>query len=67
MNFKLYTADVDYCIFLRKVDPCVPYIKNEDHARPFIGILLTVGNMDYFAPLASPKPKHQSMKNQIDF
>ena len=67
MNLKLYTANPDYLDFLRKADSCVPYIKDENHARPFIGILLTIENMDYFAPLASPKPKHQSMKNQIDF
>ena len=35
--------------------------------RPFIGILLTVNENAYYAPLSSPKPKHLKMKNQIDF
>ncbi|MCL2048413.1 MAG: type III toxin-antitoxin system ToxN/AbiQ family toxin [Defluviitaleaceae bacterium] len=67
MNLKLYTADVDYCKFLQKIDKCVPYIHDEKHTRPFIGILLSVNGLNYFAPLASPKPKHKGMKNQIDF
>ena len=36
-------------------------------ARPFIGIVLTLNDYDYYAPLTSPKPKHLHMKNQVDF
>jgi protein AbiQ len=67
MNLKLYRTDSDYCEFLRKVDTRVPYIQDEKAMRPFVGILLTVNGLDYFAPLTSPKPKHKNMKNQIDF
>ena len=67
MNLRFYRADVAYCDFLRQSDPCVPYIQDEKHARPFVGVLLTVNGLDYFAPLSSPKPKHKSMKNQVDF
>jgi protein AbiQ len=67
MNLKFYRADAGYCEFLRKIDPCVPYIQDEKATRPFVGVLLTVGGLDYFAPLTSPKPKHKSMKNQVDF
>ena len=35
--------------------------------RPFVGILLEVNGINYYAPLSSPKPKHLTMKNQIDF
>ena len=36
-------------------------------SRPFIGIVLTLNDYDYYAPLTSPKPKHLHMKNQVDF
>ena len=67
MNLKFYKADAGYCDFLREIDPCVPYIQDDKNTRPFVGILLTAGGLDYFAPLSSPKPKHKVMKNQIDF
>lgn len=35
--------------------------------RPFVGILIEVNGVNYYAPLSSPKPKHLSMKNQVDF
>ena len=67
MNLKFYHVDAGYCEFLRQTDPCVQYIQDDKNMRPFVGILLTVGRLDYFAPLTSPKPKHKRMKNQIDF
>ena len=60
-------ADAGYCDYLRKVDPCVPNMQDDKASRPFVGVLLTVGSINYFAPLTSPKPKHKTMKNQIDF
>ena len=35
--------------------------------RPFVGIILKINNINYFAPLSSPKEKHKKMKNNIDF
>lgn len=35
--------------------------------RPYIGVLFTVEGKEYIAPLGSPKPKHLTMKNNIDF
>ena len=35
-------------------------------SRPFVGILLTIHGMSYYAPLSSPKPKHRNMSNQVD-
>ena len=62
-----YTIDTDYCDYLRKFDSKVPYTMDSKQTRPFIGILLTVNENTYYAPLSSPKPKHLKMKNQIDF
>lgn len=67
MSFSFYMVDVEYCSFLRKTDPCVPYNMGMKSTRPFVGIVFCVGEFHYYAPLTSPKPKHLRMKNQIDF
>jgi len=67
MSLRFYQADANYCDFLRKSDPCVPHVQDDKNARPFVGVLLSIGNINYFAPLSSPKPKHATMKNQVDF
>jgi len=35
--------------------------------RPFIGILLEINDIKYFAPLSSPKEKYLKMKSKLDF
>lgn len=67
MSFSFYQADSNYCDFLRKTDPCVPYTRDEKQNRPFIGIVVKVNGFNYYAPLSSPKKKHFSMMEQIDF
>lgn len=59
-------VDSNYCDYLRKSDPCVPYTMDRKANRPFVGVLLHIHGMSYYAPLSSPKPKHAGMKNQID-
>lgn len=66
-RLSFYIVDSAYCDFLRKSDPCVPYTMDKKARRPFVGILLEVNGVNYYAPLSSPKPKHLSMKNQVDF
>lgn len=65
-NFKIVKVDYTYCNYLRQFDNKVPYNAGEKELRPFIGILFTVNNCEYFAPLSSPKEKHIHMKNNID-
>lgn len=67
MKFSFYMVDANYCDFLRKSDPCVPYTMEHKAIRPFVGIVFMVNNICYYAPLTSPKTKHLHMKNQIDF
>ena len=66
---KLYNIDNNYLNYLRTYDNRV--IKNHGIDRPYVGIILKVtirGKIiKYFAPLSSPKPKHLTMKNTIDF
>ena len=67
MSFSFYMVDAAYCDYLRKSDPCVPYTMERKSIRPFVGIVFSVHNVRYYAPLISPKSKHLHMKNQIDF
>ena len=65
-KIKIVKVDSDYCIFLRKYDDKVSYNTGNKELRPFVGILFTVNNCEYFAPLSSPKPKHIKLKNTLD-
>ena len=67
LNLRIVRVDSDYCDYLRKFDNKVAYNKNEKELRPFIGILFKIDTCEYFAPLSSPKPKHKTMKNTLDF
>lgn len=67
LNLKLVRVDSKYCDYLRIYDSRVPYNKLEKELRPFIGILFKINEIEYFAPLSSPKPKHKLMKNTMDF
>ena len=66
-KLKLVIIDKDYCNYLRKYDNKVPYNFDKKENRPFVGVLFKIGEMNYYAPLSSPKPKHLKMHNSIDF
>jgi protein AbiQ len=63
-NLKMYYIQDDYIDLLRKYDSKVPYNKN--HSRPYVGVVIKINDINFFAPMSSPKPKHQTMKNGID-
>jgi len=67
MRLSLFKPDDKFYNFLQGFDNKIPAMENGKENRPFIGILLTINNMSYFAPLTSPKPKHTQMKNSLDF
>ena len=55
-NFKLQYIDEEYIKYLIQFDSNIAY--NKVATRPYIGIVYTYNNFNYFAPLSSPKPKH---------
>lgn len=65
-SFKIVKVDSKYCDFLRKYDDKVSYNAGNKELRPFIGVLFTINNMEYFAPLSSPKEKHIHLRNTLD-
>ena len=66
-ELMLVLIDYNYCDYLRKFDYRVAYNKNSKLLRPFVGVLFEVNGVKYFAPLSSPRPKHLTMFNQMDF
>lgn len=62
---KLYNIREEYIDYLRTIDEKVPHNKGEK--RPFVGVVFSIDSHTYFAPLSSPKHKHQRMKNALDF
>lgn len=65
MKLKIYKVDEKYISYLKQFDINVKLNKGEK--RPYIGVVLEINNFKYFAPMASPKPKHKNMKNSLDF
>ena len=68
-NIRFYEVDNDY------VDYLLPYAEHLFHnkktgqryERKYIGVVLNINEVDYFAPLSSFKEKHKRMKDRLDF
>ncbi len=68
-NIKFYEIEHKYINYL---SPYAPHLflnkqDKQNNERKYIGVVLTINDMNYFAPLSSFKPKHHSMKDTIDF
>ncbi len=68
-RLSLYQIDMKYIRDLANKDENVmsvsPQINKEN--RPFVGIVVICDKQKYCIPLSSPKPKHNKMKNDVDF
>lgn len=60
-TLKIYRITDKYINYLKGTDNKVPHNKNNH--RPYVGIVLYVGEFQYFVPLESPKPNHQNIKS----
>lgn len=57
---KIYRISDKYIRFLKSRDAKVQ--DNKDRQRPYVGVVLYVGNHRYFVPMESPKPNHSRIK-----
>ena len=69
MKINLYEVNPKYIDYLI---PHVPHLfqnkqPGQHNERKYIGVILNVNNMKYFAPLSSYKSKHEKMRNRLDF
>lgn len=62
---KLYTIDDEYIDYLSRFDNLIAF--NKGKTRPYVGIVLEINNINYFAPLYSPKPQHSKYKENPSF
>ncbi len=58
--FRLYRISEKYIRFLKSRDSRVQ--DNKGRRRPYVGVVLHVGEYRYFVPMESPKPNHANMK-----
>lgn len=68
-RLNLYLIDMKYVRNLAKADDHVMSVSPQTgkETRPFVGVVVICGKEKYCIPLSSPKPKHRSMKNDVDF
>ena len=64
-KLEFYIVKEEYIKYLNKYDLHVAY--NKDENRPYVGVVLEIGKMYYFAPLFSPKPQHLNYKENFTF
>ena len=64
---KFYTVDDKYNDYLRRFDLNVMSNYNSIPERPYVGLLFKINSYNYYAPMTSPKPKHLTMRNMLDF
>ena len=62
---EFYHIKDEYIAFLKQYDNKVPENKNE--SRPYVGVVLEINGIRYYAPFTSPKEKHKKMRNTHDF
>lgn len=57
---RIYRIEDKYIRFMRSRDSRVQ--DNKNRHRPYVGVVLYVGNFRYFVPMESPKPNHEKIK-----
>lgn len=57
---RIYRISDKYISYMKGVDSRVQ--DNKGRRRPYVGIVLTVGEYRYFVPMESPKPNHENIK-----
>ena len=64
---ELYEVAAEYTGYLSQFDCRVSKEHENKYMRKFVGIVLSVNSVCYFAPLSSPKPKHKLIhSNALD-
>ncbi len=59
-KLSIYRISDKYISFLHSRDSRVQF--NKDSTRPYVGVVLYVGEYRYFVPMESPKPSHAKIK-----
>jgi len=65
-GLKLYEISPLYIKYLAQYQKHIFWSDGNKATRKYIGIVLQIDEMSYFAPLSSFKPKHNKMKESVD-
>lgn len=52
---------------MTQIDSRVGYVEYGERLKLHVGVLLSIGEFQYYVPISSAKPKHQKMSNSLDF
>lgn len=66
-KLKWYVADKEYVNYLRQFDEKVENIEYNAKLKPYIGILITINEFNYYVPISSAKEKHYKIREGMDF
>ena len=68
-GLRFYQVDRAYIDYLAQYAPHLFHNKGagQRNERKYVGVILNVKGMEYFAPLSSFKPKHKTMRETVDF
>ncbi len=65
-GLKLYEINPLYIKYLAQYQKHIFWSDGNKATRKYIGIVLQIDEMSYFAPLSSFKPKHKKLKESVD-
>ena len=65
-SIRIYEVKSGYIGYLSNYQKHIFAQTEGKEKRKYIGIVLTIGEMNYFAPLSSYKDKHKTMKESVD-
>ncbi|HOA31389.1 MAG TPA: type III toxin-antitoxin system ToxN/AbiQ family toxin [Clostridia bacterium] len=69
MNMRIYKIKVDYVKFLYNYDNRVLYAPDKPDSytenRPYVGIVLNINGLNYFAPFERYKPRHEGLTEKL--
>ena len=66
-NIRIYEIKSEYVKYLGNYQKHIFSQSNGKERRKYIGIVLEINGMKYFAPLSSYKDKHKKMRETVDF
>ncbi|MBQ7359758.1 MAG: type III toxin-antitoxin system ToxN/AbiQ family toxin [Lachnospiraceae bacterium] len=66
-NIRIYEIKSEYIKYVGNYQKHIFVPTESKKKRKYIGVVLEINNMKYFAPLSSYKDKHKMMKESVDF
>ncbi len=66
-NLHLYQIETSYVKYLSQFDKSVLNNEKNNNIRPYVGVVFELNQFKYYVPLSSPKIKHQSWRDRLDF